>query len=214
MAEEKKDKVEAESKGASSAPAPGGGSKLPLILALVNTLASVGIVALLVMNFKKENSGPKPEHIVAEEASHGEAKAGEQSGGHGDAKKPEGGHGEAKSGHGGDAHGEGGGQDFGKMIVLEQFTVNLSTTGSASAKFARVNISLEVKSPDTETEVTSKMPRVRNVIIDLFNSKRPTDLATPEGRNFLKDEIQNALNGFLITGKINGVFFTNFALSS
>ena len=58
------------------------------------------------------------------------------------------------------------------------------------------------------------MPQVRNTIIDLFNSKRPGDLIQSEGRDYLKEEIRSALNGFMTTGKVKGVFFTNFALSS
>ncbi|NDF14581.1 flagellar basal body protein FliL, partial [bacterium] len=66
---------------------------------------------------------------------------------------------------------------------------------------------------DTAAEVTQKMAPVRNAIIDLFNSKRPADLQTGEGRNFLKEEIRNALNSFLVTGKVKSVFFSNFAVS-
>ena len=99
-------------------------------------------------------------------------------------------------------------------MTLDQFTVNLSTPGSASPKYVRVNISLEVSSEDAELEVNSKMPQVRNAVIDLFNSKRPGDLATAEGRDYLKEEIRNALNAFMVTGKVKGVFFTNFALTS
>ena len=69
-----------------------------------------------------------------------------------------------------------------------------------------------IPSEAIEGEVTSKMPEVRNVIIDLFNSKRPQDLATPELRDYLKDEIKNAINGFMVSGKVRGVYFTNFAL--
>jgi flagellar basal body-associated protein FliL len=52
------------------------------------------------------------------------------------------------------------------------------------------------------------------VVIDLFNSKRPSDLATGEGRDYLKEEIKNAINGFMVSGKVKGVFFTNFALTT
>ena len=52
------------------------------------------------------------------------------------------------------------------------------------------------------------------IIIDLFNSKRPADLATAEGRDYLKDEIRNAINTFMVSGKVKGVFFTNFAMST
>jgi flagellar FliL protein len=106
------------------------------------------------------------------------------------------------------------GHDFGRMISLEQFTVNLSTSGTIQPKFARVNIAIEVPSEDAELEINQKMPRVRNTIIDLFNSKRPIDLQNTEGRNLLKEQILNALNSFLVTGKVKGVFFTSFAVSS
>jgi len=97
---------------------------------------------------------------------------------------------------------------------LDKFTVNLSTVGSVAPKYVIVDVSIEVATEDTETEVLQKMPQVRNTIIDLFNSKRSADMATVEGRNYLKDEIKNALNSFLVTGKVDGVFFTNFAVSS
>lgn len=100
------------------------------------------------------------------------------------------------------------------MVTLEQFTVNLTTPGSTTPKYVRVNISIEVPDGAVETEIGQKMPQVRNAIIDLFNSKRPTDLVHSEGREYLKEEIRAALNGFIVSGKVKGVFFTNFALSS
>ena len=100
------------------------------------------------------------------------------------------------------------------MLPLEQFTVNLSTPGSVTPKFIRDNVSLEVPNEEAEQEVSVKMPQVRNVIIDLFNSKRLADLSTTDGREYLKEEIKNAINGFMVNGKVRGVFFTNFALSS
>lgn len=124
----------------------------------------------------------------------------------------------AEGGGGGGGHGGGGAPakkltQYGKMLTLEQFTVNLASAGTVNPKFIRVNISLEVPSDEIEQELNQKMPRVRNVIIDLFNAKKASDVASPEGREFLKDEIRNSLNSFLVSGKVKGVFFTNFALS-
>ena len=99
------------------------------------------------------------------------------------------------------------------MVTLEQFTVNLSTPGSTTPKYVRVNISLEVPTEQVEVEIGQRMPQVRNAIIDLFNSKRPGDVVSEEGRQYLKEEIRGALNGFMMSGKVKGVFFTNFALS-
>lgn len=199
MAEEK---AEASAGGSGAA----GGGKLVLILTAVNLLVTFGVIGVLFLSHKKEQTAPAVGDIsVQAQGAHGEAEGAQ--GGHAEAQ--------AEAGKSGDHAGaQATAQASGKMLPLEQFTVNLATVGSAAARFARVDISLEVPTDDTEAELARKMPQVRNTIIDLFNSKRPSDLATPEGRNYLKDEIKNALNSFLITGKIKGVFFTGFALSS
>jgi len=217
MSEEKKDGAVALSSGS------GGGSKLMTALVVMNTLVCLGIAGVLFVSFSKEKSVQKIDDIASEEA-HAGGENGGGGGGHGEAAgghgAPAGGHGEAPSGHGapeGGHGGAGGGKKlsaFGKMVTLDQFTVNLSTPGSATPKYVRVNISLEVPDASVEGEITQKMPQVRNTIIDLFNSKRPADLIQSEGRDYLKEEIRSALNGFMTTGKVKGVFFTNFALSS
>lgn len=187
-----------------SAPAAGGGNKLVMILSLVNIVATLAILGLLFVSFQKEKSATSVADIdpAAGEHAAADAKGGEHGGGGG------GEHG-AAAGKKDDASGR-----FGKMVTLDQFTVNLATPGSSSPKFVRVNISIEVPTNDSESELNQKMPQVRNIIIDLFNSKRAQDLATPESREFLKDEIKNALNGFMVTGKVRGVFFTSFAVTS
>jgi flagellar basal body-associated protein FliL len=201
--------AEEKSESMPSASSGGGPNKLVLILTAVNVVATLAMVGIMFMSFQKDKGKPSVEDIAVK--AHGEAEAG-----HGDAKKDEG-HG------GGGEHGGGHGEakaekkksaDFGKMVPLEQFTVNLSTPGSVTPKFVRVAVSLEVPNEEAEGEVTGKMPQVRNTIIDLFNSKRPGDMATAEGRDYLKEEIRNAINGFMVTGKVKGVFFTNFALGS
>ena len=160
------------------------------------------MVAILFISFQHDKKKPSVEDINPNAAPKAEEAKGE---------KGEKGEGKGEKGEKGGAKKS---ADYGKMVTLDQFTVNLSTPGSVNPKFVRVNISLEVPTDDIEGEITSKMPQVRNVIIDLFNSKRPADLATSEGRDYLKEEIKNAVNGFMVSGKIRGVYFTNFALSS
>lgn len=181
--------------------APGGkGAALGAILSIVNLVANIGILAVLYISFQKEKNRPSIDDIAAKVNSgeekgekSGEHKAGEKDKEKGSEKKP---------------------TNFGKMITLEQFTINLSTPGSTNAKFVRMNVALEVANDEIENEVNSKIPQVRNTIIDLVNSKRPADLATVEGREDLKDQIKSALNGFLVSGQVTGVFFTSFALAS
>jgi len=192
-------------------PAGGSGGKLGAILAIVNLLLTLGIGAIVFIQFKKDKNVQQVSDIQskepaasAEKSEHGEAKKeGEGGEGKGEAKK----------------EGEGEGHEGGKsskaaetMVSLEPFTVNLSTAVGAPPKFARVVIAVEFTSGETSAEFSQKMPQARNAILDLFNSKRPVDLQTGEGRNFLKDEIKNALNSFLLTGKIKGVYFSNFTV--
>jgi flagellar FliL protein len=205
MSEEKNEAAAAAPVSASG----GGNSKLTVILTIVNTVVSVAVIGLLFTSLQKEKKTQRIEDIVVEEGENAEGGGG----GHG-APAPAGGHGAPAGGHrGADAHGAKKLAGFGKMVTLEQFTVNLTTPGSTTPKYVRVNISLEVPSDDVETELTQRMPQVRNAIIDLFNSKRPSDVVSEEGRQYLKEEIRSALNGFMVSGKVKGVFFTNFALS-
>ena len=176
-------------------------SKLGLILSILNLLLISGIGTVVFLQFQKDK--------------HKEAVSDIQAGGHGEAKHDVKQDAKASDGHGsGDGHGAPAAKKGDQVVTLDQFTVNLSTSVGTPPRFARVVIALEVPHGDTANEITQKMAPVRNAIIDLFNSKRPSDLQTGEGRNFLKEEIRNALNSFLVTGKVKGVFFSNFAVSN
>jgi flagellar FliL protein len=188
------------------------GNVVVMALAAVNVVGTLVIVTLLFISFQREKQKASLEDLAAQTIAEGD---GEGEGG----EKKEGGHG--GGGHGG-GHGDGHGgpekakkktTEFGKMVNLDPFTINLSNPGSATPKFVKANISLEIPNDETEAEVQNKTPQIRNAIIDLFNSKRTADLLTSEGRDYLKEEIRNAINGFMVDGKIKGVYFTNFALA-
>ncbi len=197
MAAEEKAEASVAAASAVVAAAPSGGKMLPILTAL-NLLATIGMIAVLFVSFQRDRKKPSIEDIAAHPAEHGAEKEGDKAGAHG-------------GGHEGGKEAPKKTSDFGKMVNLDQFVVNLSTPGSVTPKFVKVNVSIEVPGVDAEAELNSKMPQVRNVIIDLFNSKRPADLASVDGRDYLKEEIKNALNGFMVSGKVKGVFFTNFA---
>ena len=201
------------------APAEAGSDKtgkIGLILAALNLVLVIGIGAVVFLQFQKEKHKETHTDIDAQSEAHGDAAAGgghgSESSGHGGGEKAE--SGDHGGGHGGGEHGGAAAKKGDQLVTLEQFTVNLATSPGTPPRYARVIIALEVPSSETAQEITQKLAPVRNAIIDLFNSKRPTDLQGGEGRNFLKEEIRNALNSFLITGKVKSVFFSNFAVSS
>lgn len=182
-----------------------GTSKIVLIASFVNLAATIAIVAVLVIWFQRERARPSVEDIVSGQVkkSHGDAKA-------------SGGRGEAKSGHGegASAEGESTVTDSGKIIPLEPFTVNLASGIATFPRYVRINVSIELEPgvPDKEFEI--KLPRVRDTIINLLNSKKASDINTVEGRERLKEEIKKSINGFMLQSKVKGVYFTNFAISN
>jgi flagellar FliL protein len=184
-----------------------GSNKPVMIIAIVNLVVSLGVAGFVFYTFKKESTHPQVADISAKaEDEHG---AGEKAGEHG--APAEGGHGAPAGEHGG---GGGKGATYARMVQLEGFTVNLLTAGSVTPKFARVQMTVEVAAADTEEELKQKMPQVRNTIIDLINSKKPDDVKDLEGKNHLREQVQRALNSFLLTGKVKGVYFTSFLVSS
>lgn len=201
-----------------NAPPSGGLSKMVLMLTGFNIVLCLAIGAFLFISWKKER-----ERIAVEDM----AKAVDQpnnavEGEHASTEEGAGEHGSSGGEHGGGEHGASSGHGGGskkkmnaefKTVQLDQFVVNLLTPGGIQQKFVRANISLAVPDDNVESEVTTKMPQVRNAIIDIFNSKRPTDLSSLEGRDFLKSEILNTINSFLNSGKLKGVFITNFAVT-
>ncbi|MBU6154122.1 MAG: flagellar basal body-associated FliL family protein [Bdellovibrionales bacterium] len=211
MSEEAKDTKKAEPQAEGGSDKTG---KLGLILAAINLVLVIGIGAVVFLQFQKEKHKESHSDIDAHAEAHGGSGEGHgaEKAEHGGGEKAEGG--EHGGGHGGGGHGAPAAKKGDQLVTLEQFTVNLATSPGTPPRYARVIIALEVPSSKTAQEITQKLAPVRNAIIDLFNSKRPTDLQGGEGRNFLKEEIRNALNSFLITGKVKSVFFSNFAVSS
>lgn len=172
--------------------------KLAPVLTIVNTLVVLGLAAILFVSFQREKKKPKIEDIIQNAGAAGE--------------KGEGGSGE-KAGES-SASKQKKLIGFGKMVHLDPFTINLATPGSVNPKFVRVDIYLEAPTDDVESEINLKIPQIRNVIFDLFNSKKAADVVTVEGRDYIKEEIKNSINAFLLNGKIKTVVFTNFTISS
>lgn len=97
---------------------------------------------------------------------------------------------------------------MGQLIPMETFLVNLA--GSRGRKLAKINMELEVEGEKVEEEIEKRKPQIRDIIIILLSSKAYAQVATKEGKDFLRDEIRDTVNAFLTTGKIKSVYFTEF----
>ncbi len=96
----------------------------------------------------------------------------------------------------------------GKVIPLETFIVNLA--GSKGRRIAKVNMELEVQGESIQEEIEKRKAQVRDIIIIILSGKTYDEVALKEGKEKLRDEIKDTVNGFLTKGKILNVYFTEF----
>lgn len=81
------------------------------------------------------------------------------------------------------------------FVNLEPFTVNLvPETGD---QYLRISISAEIEDAHGEGSFKANMPKIRNAITLLLSSKKPSELASREGKEKLALELKDAINEVL-----------------
>lgn len=108
------------------------------------------------------------------------------------------------------------------FVTLDPFVVNLAP--AEGERFLQVVLALRVVDAKTGESLRGFMPEIRHQINLLLSSKLPSELATPEGREDLADEIVERTNSVLgappaakregttaaPTGPIQAVLFNSF----
>lgn len=190
------DKKEAEVAAAAPAPAAGMNPKVLMAILGLNLVVMLAVVVVLVLGQKQREATQSIGQVAS-----GAAK--------------EKGHGAAAGGHGGGGHGEAAAEEEQTIEVrvfsAGDFTANLS--GPASTHYVKVAVNLEMTKELEEDEMKRRKPQIRDRIISLLNGKKPADLQTVDGRNFLKEEIKTVVNGVLQSGKVSGVYFSTFIIN-
>jgi flagellar FliL protein len=121
----------------------------------------------------------------------------------------------AKSVHGNVASASGEGEDSSHpddrppvYEKLETFTINLADQGS----YLQTEIQLLLTDTDVQEKIKMHMPEVRDALIRLLSSKTAEELAQPEGKSKLAEEVQKAVNDVLgVKQKSKGVKKVLFA---
>ena len=100
--------------------------------------------------------------------------------------------------------------DIGPMVDITEFIVNIiSADGNHYVKTA---LTLELTNPAAKDEINQRMPQIRDAILLLIGNKTFEELEDLEGKKELKAEIMSKINGFLQTGQVKAIFFTEFVL--
>ncbi len=103
-------------------------------------------------------------------------------------------------------------REEGSLLPLENFTVNLAQ-GAGPRRYLRMKTVLQFNKEAKDEEFQARKPQIRDAIISILNSKKPEDLLQREGKLFLKEEIKNAVNSFLVNGAVVDIFYVSFQIN-
>ena len=97
---------------------------------------------------------------------------------------------------------------IGTLVPLETFLVN--PAGSRGRRLLKVNMEMEVADGKVQEEIEKRKPQLRDIIILLLSSKSYEQISSADGQRRLREEIRDAVNGFLTKGQVKQVLFTDY----
>jgi len=98
---------------------------------------------------------------------------------------------------------------MGPILDLDPFIVNLA---DSEPRFLKVTIKLELDGPLAKTEISERMPQVRDAILILLTSKESQSLKPTGGKLQLRDEILQRINSLMASGQARNAYFTEFVV--
>jgi flagellar protein FliL len=100
------------------------------------------------------------------------------------------------------------------FVKLETFTVNLNP--EEGEKYLQVDMTLNATDKEEADFLGVHMPQVRNRVLLLLTSKKPSEITTMDGKKALSKELTEQINQPYSTNgkplKVTGVFFTSFVI--
>jgi len=103
-------------------------------------------------------------------------------------------------------------ENVGVMFDLGTFVVNLADPDIE--RYLKVSIVLELKDQKVQAEAQKRLPEIKDAITTLLLTKRSSEIRTPEGIEFLKEEIAKRVNAILPLGGVKNVYFTEFIIQT
>jgi flagellar FliL protein len=99
---------------------------------------------------------------------------------------------------------------LGPIYPLDTFIVNLADKGGK--RYLRITIDLELDGKELESEITKRLPQVRDSILTILPTKRFEDISSAKGKTALRDEMLERINGMLARGQITNIYFKEFVV--
>ena len=99
---------------------------------------------------------------------------------------------------------------LGPIYPLDTFIVNLADKGGK--RYLRITIDLELDGEELESEITKRLPQVRDSILTILPTKRFEDISSAQGKTELRDQMLERINGMLARGQITNIYFKEFVV--
>ena len=99
---------------------------------------------------------------------------------------------------------------LGPIYPLDTFIVNLADKGGK--RYLRFTIDLELDGKELESEITKRLPQVRDSILTILPTKRFEDISSAQGKTELRDQMLERINGMLARGQITNIYFKEFVV--
>lgn len=97
------------------------------------------------------------------------------------------------------------------LVHLGDFTTNTLIDGKAG-KFLKTKITVKTSNKDVSEELQKRNILIRDAVIKAMSSKRFDEIASPEGKMKLKENVSNNINAIVREGKVKEVYFTEFII--
>ena len=100
----------------------------------------------------------------------------------------------------------------GKIYNLGVFTVNLAD--EEASRYVRAEVQLEYSplNPELDKEIKARDAQFKDMVNSLLNDRKAVELATSEGKEQFRRELQLKINESLKFGAVTNVFLTQFAV--
>lgn len=95
-------------------------------------------------------------------------------------------------------------------VTLPTFLVNLYDP--LGRRYVKLDIELELISPEVASEIEAQNARIRDAMIMLLSSKTYQELSTQEGKHILRNEILDRVNQILTGPKVVRVYYVNLVI--
>ena len=101
----------------------------------------------------------------------------------------------------------------GAVVPLEPFVVNLADADTA--RYLRIKISLMIDDKAKAEGIVANQAlqlKVRDIILQTLTRKTSQDLINDEGKNKLRQEIEEQVKPYFVAPKLTDVMFTEFVI--